>query len=193
LTFQDDDDGGSYLVFDGVTVAQATASSGSSGSSTSNVVLEPAKWQINPSRKLYYLDNYIGIGTDNPLYRLHVAEGAIKSENIITNSISATEIFTSSDERIKEDIKLTDLSLCLSNIKNLDIYDYNLVNSSNNIVNNNINNNKTGFVAQQVESIIPNAINVNNLHGYEDFRSIDTSVILANLVGAVKMLIEKTF
>ena len=116
---------------------------------------------------------------------IHV--GTLHADAVDAPTCSFIETHITCDQRIKENVVIKDNNVCLSNIKNLNVYDYNFMNNIDGID----ARTKAGFLAQQVESSIPDAVVTKELHGYTDFKTLDTSVILANLVGAVKYLIDK--
>ena len=63
---------------------------------------------------------------------------------------------------------------------NLDVYNFKYINKPE--------VNRIGFIAQQVESILPEAVSTDKYNGIDDCRFIDPVSILATLVGAVKKL-----
>lgn len=182
LNFTDTDDA-SYLVFDTMGISQSSGGG-------SNSILSPTTWQVNKDRKLYYLDNFVGINKANPEYELDV-NGTISAITIHVDNLTSSNIVSEgqhviSDARLKNVIGDMDIGSCLSNIKDLGVYQYTYNSDKEQSI-------KTGFIAQQVESIIPNAVKIQNFSGIEDCRLIDTNTILANLVGAVKVLIDRHY
>lgn len=170
IKFSDNDDS-NYLVFDSMGVTQYTSSNGLSS-------IGSPVWQVNTDKKIYYMDNFVGINKINPEFELDVV-GTINTEKII---VFEQQIV--SDKRVKENITDTPLDVCLSNIMNLNVYNFNYVKDEG-------SNMKTGFIAQQVYEAIPHAVKQIEFEGYDDFNIIETNTILANLVGAVKKLAEK--
>lgn len=127
----------------------------------------------------------VGIGTTNPAYQLELTTDSAGKPT--TNTWTTT-----SDERVKEDIKDADLDICYNNVKNLklkyfkwkdDFIDDHLVEDKH----------KLGWIAQEVETVIPKAVITTKNEKYEidDFKSLNSDQIIACLYGAVQKLIEK--
>jgi len=76
-----------------------------------------------------------------------------------------------------------DLDQCLTNIKNLNVYEYTFKDDV-------VQKLRNGFLAQQVETIMPDAIFDSKVDNTSEvlYKLVDTNYILANLVGAVKQL-----
>lgn len=178
LKFDDLDDS-NYLMFDSMGITQ---------SSNNNLsALGTSLWQANADSTIYYMNNFVGINTTTPTCHLDVA-GTIAAQALNVSVMNVETIVTEStqiisDERVKENIVDLSLEECLSNIMNLQVFNYNYIKNKDDTT--------SGFIAQQVATSIPYAVKVKELYGYEDFKVIDTNVILANLVGAVKKLAEK--
>ncbi len=152
-----------------------TSSGGSSGTSTNNVVF------TNSSGNLYVTEGQMfGIGTADPAYELDVS-GTIRS----TTQMLSPQYLVTSDQRLKENIKIvTDLNSNLDIIKKLNIYNFNMKSDPDKTL-------RTGFIAQEVKRLIPNAVKIVDFGGLSNCMQIDTDVILAYLVAAVKALAIK--
>jgi len=151
------------------------SSGGSSGSGGNSYIF------LNNSGNLYISEGqFLGVGTTDPLYELDVS-GTIRA----TTSIMSPQYLVSSDQRLKENIKLvSDLNSCLETIKKLNVYNYNFKSDPEKIT-------KTGFIAQEVKRLIPNAVKTTEFGGLKDCLQIDTDYIIAYLVTAVKALAIK--
>lgn len=213
LKFDDIDDS-NYLIFDSMGVTQSSNNGNLSALGTS-------LWQANADKSIYYINNFVGINKINPTCALDVEgvisatslilTSGMNTANLtadtlvsaplvncddlnVTSAITATTITSDvlfvqetqivCDRRVKDNITDMSLDLCLSNIVNVDVYNFNYSKDG-------ADNVKTGFIAQQVLGAIPNAVKQIEHMGYTDFNVIDTNIILANLVGAVKKLYEK--
>ena len=96
----------------------------------------------------------------------------------------------SSDERIKENIELANLDICYDNIKNLElkkykwkdeyIEEYKLEDQ-----------NKLGWIAQDVEQFYPKSVSTRKVLGIEDCKSLDTDQIITGLYGSIQKLCNK--
>jgi hypothetical protein len=175
----DDVDDSNYLIFDSMGVTQS--------SSNANLeIVETSLWQANADNTIYYINNFVGINTTNPTCHLDVA-GTIKANQMNVTTMNVETVVTENtqivcDERLKENIIEMSTESCLNNIMKLNVYNYKYIKN---------NSTTTGLVAQQVASSISDAVKTKDLYGYNDLNVIDTNVIIANLVGAVKKLGEK--
>lgn len=130
-------------------------------------------------------DVYIGINTvTTPEANLHV-NGTTKLTSLSADDITTISMTVTSDERLKENIAPigpVGIDDCLEKIKKLQVVRYNYKNQGKLNI---------GFIAQQVESIATDIVVAKNAFGLKDCRTIDTSAILAYLVGAVQVLCSK--
>jgi hypothetical protein len=123
---------------------------------------------------------YLGINNTNPTVELDVV-GSIT----YTGTISDV-----SDMRVKENIITADYNQCYENIKNIELRDFEWKDDFF-TYSQKKNKKETGFIAQEVEAVLPNAISTRNKFDIEDFKTIERNAINANLYGAVKKLMEK--
>jgi len=149
-------------------------SSGGGGSSSSYVFL-------NSSGNLYINEGqFLGIGNTDPIYELDVT-GTIRA----TTQMMSPQYLVTSDQRLKENIKLiTDLNSSLDLIKKLNVYNFNFKSDPEKTT-------RTGFIAQEVKRLIPTAVKTVEFAGLSNCMQIDTDIILAYLVAAVKALAIK--
>ena len=149
-----------------------------------------AQWTYNSANPhVYHLGN-VGIGTKTPSYPLHVNGNMYVSSTAYTGS-GQTTWTTVSDRRIKENIVKASYEKCLDNVKNIELYRFNF---KDNVVNTN-DYNQLGFIAQEVQSVYPKAVEVNMIKDktgeIPDLLSLNTTQIDYTLYGAVKELIKK--
>ncbi|MDG2342970.1 MAG: tail fiber domain-containing protein, partial [Flavobacteriales bacterium] len=111
----------------------------------------------------------VGIGTTNPSYKLHVY-GRIKTSGI-------TE---SSDERLKKDIK--SLEAALAKVMQLRAVSYKW---KENQIHSTTDKTQIGFIAQEVEKIIPELVDTDD----EGYKSIQYSHLVPLLVGSIQELV----
>ena len=108
----------------------------------------------------------------------------------------STTIVATSDMRLKENIVTADLNLCYQKIKNLRLVHYKWKDEiiQNNLTKENANfdKSKLGWIAQEVQQILPKSVSSNKNEQYklDDCLSIDTEQIYINLYGCTKKLIE---
>jgi hypothetical protein len=93
----------------------------------------------------------------------------------------ATAVVVTSDERVKTNIE--DYTKGLSEIETIVTVKYNFKETPN-------DEKKVGVLAQNVESVIPEAIHTSNskYYGIEDFKRLDNDVLVYTLINAVKEL-----
>lgn len=175
----DDNSDNNYLLFENANVIQYNGS---------NQTSMTQAWQINNDESMYYSSGFVGINTYTPQCTLDVV-GDVRCTSMTTSNLVAENHNIVSDERLKENISIFEDSKyddCLYNIKNINLYSFDYNGSGNHV--------NTGFIAQQVNEILPDAINkLDNYNDIQDVLSINTGVILANLVGAVKSLENRLF
>jgi hypothetical protein len=157
-----------------------------------NPIKDPigAQWTYNPSNTNVYHMGNVGIGTKTPEYSLHV-DGYIYTSSTAYTSSTKTKWTTVSDRRIKENIVKASYEKCLENVRNIELYRFNF---NNNIVNTN-DKNQLGFIAQEVQSVYPKAVERNKIIDKDgnipDLLTLNTTQLDYTLYGAVKQLIKK--
>jgi hypothetical protein len=146
-----------------------------------------------PTYKNTVLTNPYYITTDNvncrvglgvtPSYKLHLSSDSAAKPSTSTWTVS-------SDVRLKENIIDADLDLCYENVKKLRLAKYTWKNDiySNEQV---ADRSKLGWIAQEVETIIPKAVKQSNDHGIENCKSLDIDQIIATLYGCIQKLMKK--
>lgn len=162
--------------FNGITAASSNSNVGGSSSSGSS-----GNMLVNTSGNMYLNEGvYFGIGTSEPAYELDV-NGTIRSSAVVISP----QFLTSSDQRLKENIKLvSSYEDCLNTLVKLNVYNYNFKADPDKRL-------KTGFIAQEVKRQIPNAVVSTDFAGLKDCLQIDTDTIIAFLVASVKALAAK--
>lgn len=96
----------------------------------------------------------------------------------------------SSDSRLKDNIQDADLDICYDNIKNLKLARYTWkddVYTSEQVP----DRTKLGWIAQDVEQVIPKAVTQVEAHGYTDCRTLNVDQIYACMYGAIQKLMQK--
>jgi hypothetical protein len=132
--------------------------------------------KINSSGNVYFINTgNFGIGTSNPAYKLHV----YGSTYINGTAICRDGYWAGSDIALKSNILPIDNAL--SKVKNLEGKTYSLINVDSNDKGNNI---QYGFIAQDVEKLIPELVRkeVDSL----EFLAINYDGFIPILVEAVK-------
>jgi hypothetical protein len=109
------------------------------------------------------------------------------------NAANTTSWTAGSDQRIKENIKKSNLKICYDNVKNINLYRYNYIDGFNK----GTQHDKTqlGFIAQQVQQHFPKSVTrskmrIEDKRELPDFASVNIDQINFTLFGAVKQLIK---
>jgi hypothetical protein len=123
-----------------------------------------------------------GLGI-TPTYQLHLSSDSAAKPATSTWTVS-------SDQRLKNNIQDADLDLCYNNVNNLRLTKYTWkdeVYTSEQVA----DRSKLGWIAQEVEQIFPKAVEKQNMHGYEDCRTLNNDQIIASLYGCIQKLMKK--
>ena len=137
---------------------------------------------LNNSFNIDQNNDRIGLNISNPSYQLHLSSSNATKPGTSTWTVS-------SDIRLKENIEDADLDLCYNNIKNLPLKRYKWKDEYITYENTS-DRHKLGWIAQDVETILPKAIIINNQYDIEDCKSLDIDQIIATLYGSIKKLIN---
>ena len=202
-----DSNASSYLVFDewsGTYVAQQTQSA------LGTQIKSRYMWRFNSNMDIYSVGTRIGVGVEFPTAELEV-NGTLKAttlslenistSNVVCNTITTTSITafditasnivgqsvqTTSDVRLKTILPETLTSdVCLDKIKQLDLIKYRFNSASPTSLPN------SGFSAQQVKSIIEEAVSLKPVGDLPDCHVIDQVTLIAYLVGSVQELARR--
>lgn len=137
-----------------------------------------SQWKTNVN-DIYYTNGNVGIGTTSPQSLLHV-----------NGQIYCNTIVTTSDERLKKDITIADSEKCYTTIKKLPLKSFRW---NNNVLNLPVLNNefRIGWVAQDVEDVIPNSVETISAYGLADCKTINMDQIVALMYGTIQELQKK--
>jgi hypothetical protein len=121
-----------------------------------------------------------------------IAEWSFNANGNAFNAINSGNWNTFSDHRIKENIVKADLKTCYDNVKNINLYRFNYIDSFRTASQ---DKNKLGYIAQEVKRHFPKATSrkkerLTDNREIPDLLSIDTEQINISLYGAVKQLIK---
>jgi hypothetical protein len=108
------------------------------------------------------------------------------------NAKNTTVWTVACDQRIKENIVKADLKTCYDNVKNINLYRFNLIDS---FETSSKDKNKLGYIAQEVKKHFPKATTrekrrLNDNREIPDLLSVDVEQVNLTLYGAVKQLIK---
>ena len=108
--------------------------------------------------------------------------------------LTSTDInYTSSDHRIKENIKKANNKICYDNVKNINIYRYNYIDGFGKATQ--PDKTQLGFIAQQVKQYFPKSVSrnktiIDNKQEIPDLAEVNVPQINFTLFGAVKQLMK---
>ena len=130
--------------------------------------------------------------TELQLYQANQWRMRIDSSAAIFRSTNQSSFNTTSDMRLKKDITSANLDNCYSNIKNLRLVNYKWKDNKMQLnTSGNLTKSLLGWIAQEVETVMPNAIIQSNSNGLADCKQLNIDLINQNLFGCVKKIIEK--
>lgn len=131
-----------------------------------------SKWTLSGTNIYNSNSGNVGIGTNNPTEKFHVAGNVYTSGNAtVGGNVTATGFYYTSDIRLKDNINpLTD---SLSKILKLEGISYTLQNTKEDML---------GFSAQELQKVYPELVKVGN----DGYLSIDGAGLIAPLVEAIK-------
>lgn len=143
-----------------------------------------ATFNSNTLGNIFTTGGNIGIGMINPGYQLELSMDSAAKPSTNTWTVS-------SDERLKTDIELANLDMCYNTIRSIPLKKYKWrddVYSNDQVP----DRSKLGWIAQDVEKIIPKAVDKRDMLGYSDCRTLNSDQIIANLYGCVQKLMDDT-
>jgi hypothetical protein len=120
---------------------------------------------------------------DDRLDRAFSGESGLISALTVSGEVSAKVYLTTSDIRLKKDI--SEVSNALELVNNLHPVLYNWIDERSTI---NPGYKELGFLAQEVEAVLPNVVRTGPGDGLEDRKIVAYDRLVALLVGAVKEL-----
>jgi len=141
-------------------------------------------------------NNTCGVGSySNTEFRLYQSDTwrmRIDGAGAIYRSTNQSSFNTTSDVRLKKDIISANLDNCYSNIKNLRLVNYKWKDNELQITTaGDLTKSLLGWIAQEVETVMPDAIMQSNSNGLADCKQLNIDLINQNLFGCVKKIIEK--
>jgi len=155
-----------------------TSSTGSIIQTNSNIIIAnlivgpqgstgPAVWTVNSDSSIYYNGGNVGIGLNNPTYKLQLLTDSAAKPGTNTWTIS-------SDERLKDNIILADNERCIEIIKLVPLKHYKWKDNAYTLEQVR-DRSKLGWIAQDVEKVFPKAVNKNRFIYNQVFQNIINS------------------
>lgn len=87
-----------------------------------------------------------------------------------------------SDARVKRNVRAANLGACYDSVKSVPLREFEWTETGAPDL---------GWVAQEVETVVPEAVNRSAQHGFDDFRCVDSDPLLKRLFGAVQHLMAR--
>jgi hypothetical protein len=141
--------------------------------------------QVNPAPSPIILQpngGFVGIGTYGPATQLHVVGTAAK--------LLTTTWNISSDERIKTNIVNASVEKCAEIIANIPIHSFKW---NTDILSTSMYDRKVlGFIAQEVQEVLPTSIKTIDAYGFSNFLTLDTDQIFKANIGATQYIMQKS-
>lgn len=149
------------------------------GSNGGDVVTIESQWGTNAQGNVFYNSGYVGIGMSQPQFDLHV-NGVIQAVQVNASSaISASAYYSTSDRRLKNIVGLVDPQMCYDKINNTRVTSYTMNNDPEGRI-------KTGFIAQELETVIPDSVYTSPHGDLLDCKYIEPNVLIGYAVGAIQ-------
>ena len=125
----------------------------------------------------------LGLGTETPNFQLQLSSDSAAKPTSNTWAVA-------SDSRLKENIENADLNICYNIIKSLKLKRYKW---KDNIfdeyqIKDRV---KLGWIADEVETIFPKAVEVKNIFGLNDCKILNIDQIIASIYGCTQKLINE--
>ena len=135
-----------------------------------------------------------GIGSySNHEFRLYAQDSwrvRLDTSGGVFRSTNSSSFSTTSDIRLKENIVDANLDLCYNNIKNLRLVYYKWKDFTYENTDIGLDKHRLGWIAQEVEQVLPNCVDISENFGLKDCKSINTDQIYTTLYGCTKKLIQ---
>ncbi len=109
--------------------------------------------------------------------------GVIDTVCTISNAgiVTATSFVETSDARVKESIQPVDVSYSMDKLMSVDIKEYSYTFDSEKKL-------RTGVIAQEVELVLPELVEISKRYGLDDFHSVQYTGFIPHLINAIKCL-----
>jgi len=136
---------------------------------------------VSTNNTLAFENSRLGIGLAYPGYQLHLMNDSAAKPSTTTWTVS-------SDRRLKTDIEDADLNRCYEVVRDLPLRRF--------IWNSNVapyvgDAHMLGWIAQEVETYLPNAITYHNMYGLPDAMGLDSDQIFKFMYGALQRMIRR--
>jgi hypothetical protein len=97
-------------------------------------------------------------------------------------------VYTASDSRVKEEIQSANVETCYSNVRSLPLREFKW---KDGFMPEFSNQTTIGWIAQEVQSIIPQAVSINSEFNFADFHRIQQDMLVKNMYGCIQYMAAK--
>lgn len=166
---------GSSTLFTNYEFSRASTNNRSKYITPKEILTNPGRYIVDDANSRFGIDI-------QPSFALHLSRDAAFKPSTTTWS-------TSSDRRLKEDVTDADLQVCLDVVNNIPLKHYRWkksVYSDDEIC----DRSQLGWLADDVELVLPKSVKKVKMHGYDDCRTLNNDQLIASMYGALKKLIE---
>ena len=122
----------------------------------------------------------LGVARGTPTYTLHLGDDSAAKQSTSTWTVW-------SDQRIKQNIEVADVSLCYSIVKSLKLKRFTWDPSYIPTID---DRSSVGWIAQDVKQIFPKAVNIQSNEFFSDFHHLNVDQIYKTMYGALTKVIE---
>lgn len=156
-----------------------TLSSNDSNVSGDGSVNISSVWGTNIEGNIFYNGGLVGINNTIPQHALDVG-GMVQAINInAIQSMTCPAYYSTSDQRLKHVIGRSDVVDCYNKILSTDVTQFILDSDPTQTT-------KTGFIAQEIEAIMPDAVYTGCNGPLDDCKFIEPLVLIGYTVGALQ-------
>jgi len=135
---------------------------------------------VSTNNTLAFENSRLGIGLAYPGYQLHLMNDSAAKPSTTTWTVS-------SDQRLKTDIEDADLVRCYEVVQDLPLRRFAWNSNVSPYVG---DTHMLGWIAQEVETYLPNAITYHNMYGLPDAMGLDSDQIFKFMYGALQRTIQ---
>jgi len=136
---------------------------------------------VSTNNTLVFENGRLGIGLAYPGYQLHLTSDSAAKPSTTTWTVS-------SDRRLKTDIEDADLNRCYEVVHDLPLRRFAW---NSNVLPYVRDVRMLGWIAQEVEPYLPNAITRQNMYGLSDAMGLDSDQIFKFMYGALQRTIQR--
>ena len=140
----------------------------------SNTITSDDTLRVHDEALVVAWNGNVGIGTMQPVHKLH-CNGDVFMEGVIN-------MYHTSDARMKDNIRLVDLSRCYQVVKETPLRCWKWKDT---------HHSDMGWIAQEVEDVAPEAVRTCSRNSFPDFKMINQDILVKHMFGALQLALAK--